>query len=170
MMVGTTSGPEMKTLTAGTSISLVQDNSANTLTVAFVKGTYVERNDNVTLGDVVAGDITVGAFKTSTVGAVTQATSLATGVTMNASAGVITLFTAAISANTILEFTLTNSAITTNSVVMLTLLTNSAADEDVGVHVGLKSVSSGSAVINITHTGNTTTAAVARKLHMLVVN
>ena len=54
-------------------------------------------------------------------GAVTQLTSKSTGVTLNASAGRITMNNASLNAATNVTFTLTNSKISTNDVVVLSV-------------------------------------------------
>ena len=174
--VGTTSGPQMKTLTAGTNIAIAQDNSANTVTVGFTKGNFVEANDNVTLGNVTLGsviatDITVGRFKTSTVGAVTQLTSMATAVTMNAAAGVVTLFAATIGANTAKTFTISNSFVTADSVVMLTLLAPNESGTQIegAIYTNLVSVSSGQITVTLTNDGADRPSSI-RKLHVVVIN
>jgi hypothetical protein len=59
-------------------------------------------------------------------GTVTQATSKSTGVTLNKSAGVITMNNAALAATTSVNFTLTNSTISANDTVILTLANSGA--------------------------------------------
>ena len=174
--VGTTSGPEMKTLTAGTNIAIAQDNSANTVTVGFTKGNFVEANDNVTLGnvtlgDVTAGDVTVGKFKTSTVGAVTQQTSLTTAVTMNAAAGVITLYADTIGTMTSKTFAINNSFVTADSVVMVTLLTPDVGGTNLegGIYTNLVSVSSGQIEVTLINDGAERPSS-TRRLHVVVIN
>ena len=176
ILVGTSSGPEMKTLTAGSGIAITQDNSANTLTIGFTKGNFVEANDNVTLGDVTLGsviatDITVGSFKTSTVGAVTQQTSLTTDVTMNAAAGVVTLYTDVITTLSQQTFTINNSFATADSVVMLTLLTPNVGGTNIegGIYTNLVSVSSGQIEVTLVNDG-TERPSSTRKLHVVVIN
>jgi hypothetical protein len=51
-------------------------------------------------------------------GTVTQLTSKSQGVTVNAKAGVVTMHNAALAANTAIQFTMTNSAITGTDVVV----------------------------------------------------
>lgn len=170
ILVGTSNGPEMKTLTAGNNITITQDNSADTLTVAFSKGDFIETSDDVTLGNTTVEDITVDKINTSGTKAATQTGALSSSVTCNGSAGVISLVSAAITGDTNTTFTLENTEITANSVIMLTLQSASSNDEDNGIHVGLASVSSGRAVINITHTGNATAASTTRKLHFMIMN
>lgn len=168
ILVGTSSGPQMKTLTAGSNISLTQDNSAHTLTVGFTKGSYIEENDNVTLGDVTVGELTVGSLLASTSASVTQTTSLGTAVTANAVAGTIQLYTGTITADTNTQFTVNNSTVSATSVIFLSREFQSTTAADNGVHISLASVSNGSFVINITHTGNQNAAAITRKIHFFV--
>ena len=170
ILVGTANGPEIKTLTAGSNIAITQDNSANTLTVAFSKGNFIETSDTPTFGDTTVAEITVDKVKTSGTKAATQTGALSSTVTCNGSAGVITLFDTTITGDTNTEFVLENTEITADSVIMLTLLSASSTDEDNGIHVGLQSVTGGRATINITHTGNVTAASVTRKLHFMIMN
>ena len=169
ILVGTTSGPEMKTLTEGSNISITQNNSLDTLTIGFTKGNYIESGDNVTLGNVTVGDLTIGTLSSSSTGTVTQATSLSTGVTLNAVGGTITLFSDAITANTNTQFTVTNDQVSATSVIFLSREFQSSTAADNGVHISLASVSNGSFVINITHTGNQDAASIVRKIHFFVL-
>jgi hypothetical protein len=59
-------------------------------------------------------------------GSVTQATSKSTAVTLNKSAGVITLNNATLNATTSVNFTLNNSTISANDTVILTLANSGA--------------------------------------------
>ena len=58
-------------------------------------------------------------YGTAAQGAVTQLTDKGTGVTLNKSAGRITMNNAALAGNTAITFTLTNSLISTNDVIIL---------------------------------------------------
>lgn len=58
-------------------------------------------------------------YATAAQGTVTQATSKSTGVTLNKSAGRITMNGALLAANTAVSFTLTNNLISTNDVIIL---------------------------------------------------
>jgi hypothetical protein len=60
-------------------------------------------------------------YSTAAQGAVTQATSKSTGVTLNKSMGKITMNNAALAAGATVLFTLTNSKISTNDVVIVNL-------------------------------------------------
>lgn len=168
VLVGTSNGPETKTLQASSPITVTQDNVADTLTIGFTKGNYVEQNDNAVLGNVTVNDLTVGSLTASAAGAVTQTTSLATAVSLNAIAGSITLFAAAITANTNTQFTVNNSTVTSTSVIFLSREFQSNVAANNGVHVSIASVSNGSFNINITHTGNQDAASIVRKIHFFV--
>ena len=61
-------------------------------------------------------------------GAVTQATSKSTAVTLNKSAGRITMNAAALAGNTAVSFTLNNSLISANDVLILCASAGSVAD------------------------------------------
>lgn len=169
ILVGTSSGPEMKTLTAGSNIAITQNNSANTLTIGFTKGNFVEANDNVTLGDTTVGALTVGSITPTNRGSVTQATSMATAVTVNAPAGIIQLFTGTITADTNTQFTVNNTSVSASSTVLLSKEFQSSTAADNGVHVSVASVSDDSFIVNITHTGNALAGSVARKIHFLII-
>ena len=58
-------------------------------------------------------------YSTSAQGTVTQATDKGTGVTLNKSAGQITMNNAALAGNTAVSFTLTNSTISAKDVIIL---------------------------------------------------
>ena len=79
-------------------------------------------------------------------GTVTQATSKSTAVTLNKSAGQITMNAAALAANTAVSFTLNNSLISANDVV----ITNISAGGTSGAYTTyVSSMTTGSAVITL---------------------
>jgi len=79
-------------------------------------------------------------------GTVTQATSKSTGVTLNKSAGQITMNNAALAGATAVSFTLTNSLISTNDVLILNVGSGGTA---VAYTVYTSSIAAGSAVITL---------------------
>jgi hypothetical protein len=81
-------------------------------------------------------------------GTVTQATSKSTGVTLSKSAGRITMNAAALAGNTAVSFTLTNTTISTNDVLILCVSGGSVADTTTYT-VYVSSLSAGSAVITL---------------------
>jgi hypothetical protein len=79
-------------------------------------------------------------------GTVTQATSKSTGVTLNKSAGQITMNNAALAGATAVSFTLTNSLISTNDLLILNVGSGGTA---VAYTVYTSSIAAGSAVITL---------------------
>ena len=80
-------------------------------------------------------------------GSVTQATSKATAVTLNKSAGQITLNAASLAATTTVNFTLNNSYLSANDTVILTLANSGAAP---GSYTAIVSaVTAGAATITV---------------------
>ena len=91
-------------------------------------------------------------------GTVTQATSKSTGVTLNKSAGRITMNAAELAANTAVSFTLTNSLISTND----TIIVNVSGGGTVAAYTTyISSMTAGSAVITLRNmTGSALSEAV----------
>ena len=79
-------------------------------------------------------------------GTVTQATSKSTGVTLNKSAGQITMNNAALAGATAVSFTLTNSLISANDVLILNVGSGATA---AAYTAYVSSLSAGSAVITL---------------------
>jgi len=103
-------------------------------------------------------------------GTVTQATNHATGVTLNATSGVITLAAVALAATTNAQFILTNSTIQAEAVVLLTMQDNNTTDNK-QLACALVNVADGSCTISIVNPHSaTSTSATASKIHFLVIN
>jgi hypothetical protein len=79
-------------------------------------------------------------------GTVTQATSKSTGVTLNKSAGQITMNNAALAGATAVSFTLTNSTLSTKDVIVVCI---SAGATATAYSVYVSSMAAGSAVITL---------------------
>jgi hypothetical protein len=88
-------------------------------------GVAYEDQDIVGSDRILSGDEL--GFTPAAQGAVTQATSKSTAVTLNASAGRITMNNAALGATTNVTFTLNNSKINLNDVVVLSVSENATA-------------------------------------------
>ena len=85
-------------------------------------------------------------YAASAQGTVTQATSKSTGVTLNKSAGRVTLNNEALASNTAASFTLTNSLISANDVI----ITNVSGGGTAGAYTTyVSSMTTGSAVITL---------------------
>ena len=78
-------------------------------------------------------------------GAVTQATSKSTGVTLNTSAGQITMNAASLAASTNVTFTLTNSTISAKDVLLLTVTNGTSG----AYNCWVSSMAAGSATITL---------------------
>lgn len=104
----------------------------------------------------------------NTKGTVTQATSITTGVSLDAPAGVITTVSTTINAGVSAGgvFTLTNSYITTSSVI-LTNCEQGASGSSLNALVS--NITNGSCDILLTNVGGTTTGAATIKIHFLVI-
>jgi hypothetical protein len=85
-------------------------------------------------------------YGTGAQGTVTQATSKSTGVTLNKSAGQITMNGAALAGATAVSFTLTNSTISTKDVIILTIGSGATATAYTAY---VSSMAAGSAVITL---------------------
>jgi hypothetical protein len=85
-------------------------------------------------------------YATGAQGTVTQATDKSTGVTLNKSAGRITMNNAALASNTAASFTLTNNLISANDVI----ITNVSGGGTAGAYTTyVSSMTTGSAVITL---------------------
>lgn len=95
-------------------------------------------------------------FAVGSGGTVTQATSRTTGVTLNAPSGEIVLFAGALAGHDADEFTLTNSFIGANDVVMACIKSGCAAATRKYYQVHVVAVDAGSCVISIGNIDNGT--------------
>ena len=95
-------------------------------------------------GTTVYADVEIG-YAAAAQGAVTQATSKSTGVTLNKSAGQITLNAASLDAATNVTFTLTNSLLTAKDVLILNVTNGTSASYNAFV----SSMAAGSATITL---------------------
>lgn len=93
-------------------------------------------------------------FATGAGGTVTQITSRTTGVTLNASCGEITLVAGSLAGHEADEFTLTNSEIGANDVVIVNIKSGATAAERRYYTVTVTSVSAGSCTISVGNLDN----------------
>jgi len=84
-------------------------------------------DQDISGADTLMSNIKLG-YTAAAQGTVTQATSKATAVTLNKSAGRITMNGAALAGNAAVSFTLTNSFISANDVLILCVSAGSVAD------------------------------------------
>jgi hypothetical protein len=118
-------------------------------TVALVGGSsgqVLYNNAGAVAGGNLGYNATTGVFGyLSGTGAITQATNKATAVTLDSPSGQITLNGAALAADTTVSFTLTNSSITANDVLILNHLSAGTA----GSYLLNAQAADGSASINV---------------------
>jgi ATP-dependent DNA ligase len=99
---------------------------------------------------------------------VTQATSITTGVTVNAHSGVITTVSSTLAANTETTFTVTNSKVTTDSKIFLQIQYANASTGVPTVHVS--SISAGSFVIDLLNASTTAALNDVVKIHYMILD
>ena len=104
-------------------------------------------DQNIIGSDRVLSDLELG-YTAAAQGAVTQATSKSTAVTLNRSAGRITMNNAALAGSTAVSFTLNNSFISANDIVILNISAGAVADAT-AYTVYVSSMTTGSAVITV---------------------
>jgi len=123
----------------------------------------------VNTGNLVITGATKGITYTNR-GTVTQSENHSVGVTINSTAGVITLAAVALGAAQNAEFTVTNSTVTANSIIMLTVQDENTTN-NAQLTAATHTIGSGSfkiSIFNPAATGSTSTTA--SKIHFLVIN
>ena len=133
------------TPTAARTISF-PDATGTVALVAGSSGQVLYNNAGAVAGGNLGYNATTGAFGyINGTGTITQATNKATGVTLDSPSGQITLNGAALAADTTVSFTLTNSSITANDVLILNHLSAGTA----GSYLLNAQAAAGSASINV---------------------
>lgn len=99
-------------------------------------------------------------YAASAQGAATQATSKSTGVTLNASAGQITMNNAALGATTNVAFTLTNSSITAKDVIIFNVAGGNATAGTYNVFTSTLAAGSATVVLRNISAGSLSEAVV----------
>ena len=137
----------LQTITPTAARTISFPNATGTVAlVAGSSGQVVWNNAGAYAGGNLGYNATTGVFGyLSGTGTVTQATNKATGVTLNSPTGQITLNGAALAADTTVSFTLTNSSITANDVLILNHLSAGTA----GSYLLNAQAAAGSASINV---------------------
>jgi hypothetical protein len=181
LLIGGASGPVAATIQAGSNISVV-NTSGGIQIAATIPASVVSKTGNDVIinnggGLTAAGNIT---FSDSTKGlvytnknTVTQATSLSTAVTLNATAGKINLFPTAIAAETQFEFTVNNPTVTADSLIFLSMIGPGIAIESNTGHYEfhVSQIAAGSFKVVLSNTNSThATDTGARSVQFLVIN
>jgi hypothetical protein len=138
---------QVVTPTANRTISF-PDATGTVALVAGSSGQVTYNNAGAQAGGNLSYDATAGTFGYGTGrGTVTQQTNKSTGVTLNAPCGAITMNGAALSADTTVSFTLTNSSIAATDLLVLNHVSGGTA----GSYVVNAQAAAGSASINVTN-------------------
>jgi hypothetical protein len=136
---------QVVTPTANRTISF-PDATGTVALVAGSSGQVTYNNAGAQAGGNLSYDATAGTFGYGTGrGTVTQATNKSTGVTLNAPCGAITMNGAALSADTTVSFTLTNTSIAATDLLVLNHVSGGTA----GAYVLNAQAAAGSASINV---------------------
>jgi len=156
--------------TAGSIKNFVYDGSGNGVQALTVAGSSANPNVTVDKGNLVITEATKGIVHTGKV-TPTQSTDHSTTVTANATSGVITLANVALNAAAEADFQVTNSTVTANSVILLTVQSPAAssATDNASMHAELDDVGSGTFNIRLTNPGAGNTSGIY-KIHFLVIN
>jgi hypothetical protein len=133
----------------------------------------IDENNDVTVnsGSLIITSATEGIVHTGS-GTVTQATDHTTGVTLNATSGVITLAGVALNAAAEADFTVTNSTVQTDSVILLTVQSPvaSTAVDNATLSAQTNDIRNGSFKIRLSNPGAANTSTTAHKIHFLIIN
>jgi len=106
-------------------------------------------------------------YTTAGQGTVTQATSKSTAVTLNKSAGQITMNNAALAGATAVSFTLNNSLISTNDILILNIGAGATAT---AYTVYTSSISAGSAVVTLRNLTASTSYSEAVVINFAIIH
>jgi hypothetical protein len=113
------------------------------------------------------GHVNKLAARVTSPSTVTQLTNNNTGVTINGYSGVITMQTALAASPTAYSFLVTNSAVTAESTVLISVQYSAQADSTDIVRLGTSGIVDGAFRVNIAASTATTGAV---KIHFLVIN
>lgn len=126
---------------------------------------------NVKAGSLVIDTATEGIVHKG-LATVSQSTDHTTGVTINSTSGVITLAGVALNAAAEAEFTVTNSTVTSNSLILLTVVcpVASSATDNATMVAQISQLTSGAFKIRLSNPGAGNTSTNAHKVNFLVIN
>ena len=155
--------------TAGSIRSYVYDGSANPIGATTIPGGSATPDLQIDAGNLHIVQGAKGILHAGS-GTVTQATDHTTGVTINTTSGVITLAAVALAATTNAEFTVTNSTVQADSVILLTIQDENTTN-NAQLAVATHTIAGGSFKISIVNPHSSgATSTTASKIHFLVIN
>jgi hypothetical protein len=136
---------QVVTPTANRTISF-PDATGTVALVAGSSGQVIYNDAGAQAGGNLGYDKTAGTFGYGAGrGTITQETNKSTGVTLNAPCGAVTMHNEALNADTTVSFTLTNSSITANDILVLNHISGGTA----GAYVLNAQAAAGSASVNV---------------------
>ena len=145
------------------------DNAAEALALTIDSDSKASFTGDVTVANnVTITGATNGIIHTNS-GTVTQGTNITTGVTLNTTSGVITMYAAAIAADANIEFAVTNSTVQADSVILLTMQDENTVDNTQLV-CATNAITSGSFRISVANTDEDASSVTASKIHFLIIN
>ena len=137
--------------------------------VGIAKKLFVGTDATISTGNLIITAAAKGIIHTNS-GTVTQLTNHTTGVTLNTTSGVIQLAAVALANDTNAEFTVTNSTVQADSVILLTMQDENTTD-NAQLSCAVHTIAGGSFKISLMHSDATcATSATASKIHFLVIN
>lgn len=166
-----TNGSTISSTSAGTLLLTEDVVKASAALQATTSITAIAGNITATDGDIVITAADHGIIHTNR-GAVTQATAHTNGVTLNTTSGIITLAAVSLASGAQAEFTVTNSTVQADSLILLTVEGATAASEtdDSILIAQTTGLGAGSFKITLSNVGDSATDTNARKIHFLVIN
>ena len=154
---------------AGNIRNYVYDGSASAVAATTISGGSAAPDFVVNTGNLSIVAATKGIIHDGS-GTVTQATDHTTGVTINATSGVITLAAVALANATNAEFTVTNSTVQADSVILLTMQDENTTN-NAQLSCATHTIAGGSFKISVHHADSAgATSTTASKIHFLVIN
>ena len=137
---------------------------------AIIDGTAtIVGNNVVSAGNLVITGATNGIVHTNS-GTVTQDTSITTDVTLNATSGVITMHATAIAADENIQFTVNNTTVQADSVILMTMQDENT-ENNTQLVCAHHTIADGSFIITVANTDSAdASSATAVKIHFLVIN
>jgi hypothetical protein len=148
----------------------VYNGSRGVVQALTITGGSATPNVTVNAGNLEITAATKGIVHTGS-GTVSQDENKSQAVTIHSTSGIITLDSAALAAAAETEFTVTNSTVQSNSMILLTVQSPlaSTAANGASLHSELSSVNLGNFTIRLTNPGSEATSGVY-KIHFLVIN
>ena len=144
--------------------------------ITSVSGAYTDAVTISGAGEVCIdnGDLEIAGtrkgLKISSAAAVTQATNHTTGVSINASVGVITLASVALNAAASAEFIITNDVASSTSIIFLTVHCPASATANATMVAQVSAVGSGAFKVRLSNPGAANTSTTAHKLNFFIIN